>query len=108
MNPFRSPLLALLVTAVVFAWPSPAQAQDGVPGAPMAADEGLVTAILAGALFDATGRELVSGVTILVRNGRIEAVETAVVVPADAEVIDLSEWTVLPGLISPRIHARNL
>lgn len=63
-----------------------------------------LTAIRAGALFDGAGDRLVRDVTILVRGGRIEAVGSAVSVPAGAETIDLSAWTVLPGLIDLHTH----
>ncbi len=62
------------------------------------------TAIHAGMLFDGTDGEMTRDVTILVRDGRIEAVGTDVEVPGDAERIDLSEWTVLPGLIDMHTH----
>ncbi len=62
------------------------------------------TAIHAGMLFDGTDGEMARDVTILIRDGRIEAVGTDVEVPGDAERIDLSEWTVLPGLIDMHTH----
>jgi imidazolonepropionase-like amidohydrolase len=104
MGPVAPLSLVLAVAALSFLPPSAAFAQDAAPGAPPTVANGPVTAILAGALFDATGRDLVSDVTILVRNGRIEAVGPDVVVPDDAELIDLSEWTVLPGLIDLHTH----
>src|SRR5690606_615866 len=43
-------------------------------------------------------------VTILVRDGRIVAVGPDVQVPADAERIDLTGWTVMPGFIDLHTH----
>lgn len=63
-----------------------------------------VKAIHAGALFDGTDDAVEEAVTILVRDGRIEAVGPDVEVPGDAEEIDLSGWTVLPGLIDLHTH----
>jgi imidazolonepropionase-like amidohydrolase len=94
-------LLALSATLLP-ATPAAGQGQGAAPTS--AATQVPVTAILAGALFDATGRDLQSSVTILVRNGRIEAVGPNVAVPVDAEVIDLREWTVLPGFIDLHTH----
>jgi imidazolonepropionase-like amidohydrolase len=63
-----------------------------------------VTVIRAGQLFDGTGTNLISNATIVVRQGRIVEVGQNVSVPAGAEVIDLSGWTVLPGLIDMHTH----
>jgi imidazolonepropionase-like amidohydrolase len=63
-----------------------------------------VTAIRAGALFDGTGDAVVRDVTILIRDGRIVEVGPNVTVPADAERIDLTGWTVLPGFIDLHTH----
>jgi imidazolonepropionase-like amidohydrolase len=61
-------------------------------------------AIRAGALFDGTGEQLRRNVTILVREGRIVEVGPNVPVPRDAQRIDLSGWTVLPGFIDMHTH----
>jgi len=98
-------VLFALSAALLPPTPAVAQATSQARGAASAAPApGPVTAIRAGALFAATGRDLQSNVTILVRNGRIEAVGPNGAIPGDAEVIDLSEWTVLPGLIDLHTH----
>ncbi|MGV9823854.1 amidohydrolase family protein [Nocardia xishanensis] len=63
--------------------------------------------IKAGALWDGESRELRRDVQILVRGNRIEAVGPNVAVP-DAEVIDASNLTILPGLIATHEHVSNL
>jgi imidazolonepropionase-like amidohydrolase len=68
------------------------------------ASQAQVLAIRAGTLFDGTGEGTVSDVTILVRDGRITEVGRAVTVPAGAEHIDLSGWTVMPGFIDLHTH----
>lgn len=63
-----------------------------------------VTAIRAGALFDGTGETVVRNVIIVVRGDSIIAVGPNAAVPAGAEVIDLSGWTVMPGFIDMHTH----
>ncbi len=65
-----------------------------------------VAAIMAGRLIDpAAGRVLIDQV-IIVRGERVEWVGPAAsaVIPADAKRIDLSDRTVLPGLIDAHVH----
>ncbi len=61
-------------------------------------------AIRAGALIDGTGADPISDAVIIVRGDRIEAAGSDVEVPAGATVIDLSDFTVLPGLIDSHVH----
>ncbi len=83
-------LLALLV--------GPAAAQ------PAAAPTELVV-IHAGTLLDRPGRAPRRNATILVRGGRIEAVQDGFAeVPAGARLIDLKDRFVLPGLIDSHVH----
>lgn len=63
-----------------------------------------VTAIRAGALFDGTRDTVLKDATILVRDGQVAEVGTNVSVPAGAEQIDLSAWTVMPGFIDLHTH----
>lgn len=62
------------------------------------------TAIRAGTLIDGRGGAPVRNAVVLVRGGRIEAVGADVRIPAGARVIDLSRYTVLPGLIDMHVH----
>jgi imidazolonepropionase-like amidohydrolase len=63
-----------------------------------------ITAVKAGTLIDGTGAPPTHGVTILIQDGRITGVGRDVAVPAGAQVIDLSDRTVLPGFIDAHVH----
>src|SRR4051812_14307302 len=65
-----------------------------------------VTYIKAGHLFDATSEEVKHNMVIVVEDDRIKSVGPAasVTIPKDATVIDLSNATVLPGLIDCHTH----
>jgi imidazolonepropionase-like amidohydrolase len=65
-----------------------------------------VLAIRAGHLFDSKSGKLLDNQIVLVKDDKITAVgpSDAVQIPADAQVIDLSKSTVLPGLIDGHTH----
>jgi imidazolonepropionase-like amidohydrolase len=63
-----------------------------------------VTVIKAGRLFDAEAGVMKSNQVIVVRGDRIESVGSNPSVPKDAKVIDLSGYTVLPGLLDMHTH----
>ena len=63
-----------------------------------------VTVIKAGALIDGRSSEARRNQTIVIRGNRIESVGGDVAAPAGAKVIDLSNMTVLPGMIDTHTH----
>jgi len=63
-----------------------------------------IVAIRAGRLIDGSGAQAATGVTILVDGDRIVDVGPGLRTPAGARVVDLSEYTVLPGLIDTHTH----
>ncbi len=80
----------LMLTAACWAMLIPAAAQ--------------VTAIRAGKLIDPDSGTVLTSQTILIRDGKIEAVGNNVSIPSNAKIIDLSKMTVLPGLIDCHTH----
>ena len=80
--------------------------QGGIASAPakFLAPPTQVVAIRAGRLFDSRAGTLLTNQVVLIRGDRIVDVGPSVSVPQDARVIDLSNATVLPGMIDAHVH----
>ena len=63
-----------------------------------------VVAVRAGRMFDGTSSTYLTNQVILIRGDRIAEVGPAVQIPSGATVINLSEATVLPGMIDVHVH----
>lgn len=86
--------LAVLISAVAISlWSVASLAQSNS-----------VTALRCGRLINPVDGSLTQNAVIVVRGERIEAVGTNLKVPDGAKVIDLSNYTVLPGLIDAHTH----
>jgi len=68
---------------------------------------GAVTALTGARVIDGTGRPALEAGTILMRNGRIEAVGSAITVPAGATRVDMAGKTIMPGIVNAHGHAQK-
>ena len=60
-------------------------------------------------LIDGTSARPLRGVTVVIRDGRIQSVSRdAVDIPAGARIVDLGGRWLLPGLIDAHVHVRDL
>ena len=96
--------IAIAAVAAVVATVGPAAAQ-GVGKYLAPRDQ--VIAIRAGKLFDAKSGALTGNQGIVIRGDRIADVGANVDIPAGAAVIDLSNATVLPGMIDAHVHVNT-
>ena len=88
---------ALLLLAVVFISADAAPSAQS-PAAPR------ITAIRAGRLLDPEAGRILTNQVIIVEGMRIREVGPGLATPAGAEVIDLSAFTVMPGLVEAHNH----
>jgi imidazolonepropionase-like amidohydrolase len=88
--------LAVFVAALGTALPAVAQ------------QPGPVTVIHAGTLIAEPGKAPLRNASIIVRDGKIEAVQPGFADLPGASVVDLRNSTVLPGLIDSHVHLRGL
>src|SRR6476469_3675044 len=63
-----------------------------------------VTVIKAARMIDARGDSVIAPAVIVVRGNKIESAGTSADVPQGAQVIDLGDVTLLPGLIDAHTH----
>jgi imidazolonepropionase-like amidohydrolase len=66
-----------------------------------------VTVVRAGRLIDPDSGTVLTKQIISIKDGKIQAVGRDLALPADAKVIDLSDKTVLPGLIDCHTHVAD-
>ncbi len=65
---------------------------------------GAVRAWVGARVIDGTGKAAIENATLVIRNGRIEAIGRRVKIPAGADRIDATGKTIIPGLICAHGH----
>jgi imidazolonepropionase-like amidohydrolase len=68
---------------------------------------GAVIAMTGARVIDGTGRAPIERATVVIRDGRIDAVGANVAVPAGATRVDMTGKTIMPGLISAHGHVQK-
>ncbi len=101
MNRHAQLLAAVSVAAFAMFAGVPAHAQ---PGPKFLAPANQDVAIRAGRLFDSKAGTMLNNQVILIRGDRIVDVGSNITIPAGARVIDLSNATVMPGMIDAHVH----
>src|SRR5579871_3245851 len=87
---------ASILAAVCLTWPC------------WAADNTIGIKVFTGArIIDGTGKPSMQKASLVIQNGRIQAVGTSVKIPAGAQRIDASGKTIIPGLISAHSHVNE-
>jgi imidazolonepropionase-like amidohydrolase len=89
--------MKLSLVVAVAAMAASATAQEAVDTTP-------VTVLKAARLFDGRGDATLRDAVITVSAGRIQAVGSALEVPAGATIVDLGDATLLPGFIDSHVH----
>jgi imidazolonepropionase-like amidohydrolase len=104
MTPTMSRLCALLACCLAASGCSPTPVT--LASTPYTPDSGSL-AIHCGALIDGVADEPRRDVTVVIRDGRIAAVNNAAA-PRDLPLLDLPAYTCLPGLIDMHVHLTDI
>jgi imidazolonepropionase-like amidohydrolase len=102
----RSAAVPSWLVVSVFAVGLPAVAATPVPvvtTAPYRADSGSM-AVQCGSLIDGVAAQAQGPATVVIRNGRIDSVQSGAASPEGLPVVDLRLYTCLPGLIDMHTH----
>jgi len=67
-------------------------------------NDGAIRAFVGARIIDGTGKPAIEKATLIVRNGKIDAVGASVKAPKGAQVIDVSGKTIMPGMINAHGH----
>ena len=100
------PLTFCVVFAAVIAGFTTLTAQAQMAGKYLAPHDQVI-AIRAGRLFDSRSGMMLANQVVIVRGDRIADVGSGLAIPPGASVIDLSNATVMPGMIDAHVHVNT-
>ncbi len=95
-------VIAALLVIITFS-SVPVDSQGGAPTRFVTPPDQVI-AVRAGRLFDSRSGTLLTNQVILIKGDRITLVGPALVIPPEAQLIDLSAATVMPGMIDAHVH----
>jgi imidazolonepropionase-like amidohydrolase len=98
----------LLAAAAALAVAAPVAAQTAAPAATPAAAPEVVRVIHAGTLIAEPGRPAMRNASVVIRGRKISEIRPGFADVAGAQVIDLRNATVMPGLIDMHVHLVGL
>ena len=99
-------VLCTLLPALLVACSEPGLENSPVPGlttAPYQPDSGSIL-VRCGSLIDGRSDDVLSDISVLIEDGRFSKIAPQIEVPVGIEILDLSEYTCLPGLIEMHAH----
>src|ERR1051326_28716 len=96
-------LMTVTLVAILGLWALPTHSQERRFITP----SNQLVAIRAGRLFDSKSGTLLNNQVILIKGERVTDVGPNIQIPREASIIDLSNATVLPGMIDAHVHVNR-
>jgi len=99
-------VLCTLLPALLVACSEPSLDSSRMPGlttAPYQPDSGSIL-VRCGSLIDGRSNDVLSDISVLIEDGRFSKIAPHIEISTGIEILDLSEYTCLPGLIEMHAH----
>jgi imidazolonepropionase-like amidohydrolase len=99
----KSYILTMAMTGMLSACSEPDMSQEIVSSVPYKADSGDLL-VKCGTIIDGQSDKAQKGISVLIQDGKILSVAADVKAPRSTAVIDLSDYTCMPGFIDMHTH----